>query len=159
LSHFSIRKKILDHERVNHLESFFAMKPKTILITLILIPLISGCIPDDGVNTLEGSWSCQETSEIFMSNMKGTSIFPVYFAQDIADNQTYYIDNFYQLGTGVEVKVKLSGGVITVEKQKVDGIEFEGSGTVNPSYELINLSYTADDGGGQVDHVTAVYSR
>ncbi len=134
------------------------MMPKSTYILLLLVPMMTSCIPDE-INTLEGSWSCQETSQIYMENMKGTSIYPVYFAQDINDGNTYYIDNFYQLGSGIEVKVKLSGSILTLEKQTVDDIEFEGDGTVNSSYELINFSYTADDGGGMVDHVQATYTR
>jgi len=135
------------------------MKPKAIFILLAMIPFLSGCIPDGQIETLEGSWSCHETSIIYMNNLKGTSIYPVYFAQDVVNDNVYYIDNFYQLGNEIEAKVSLSAGVLTLEKQTVDGIVFEGTGTVNSSYTLINFSYTADDGGGQIDQVTAEYSR
>jgi len=135
------------------------MKPKSICILLIVVSLLFGCVPDGQIETLEGTWSCQETSTIFMKNLKGTSIYPVYIAQDIEDDNVYYIDNFYQLGDGIEVEIKISAGELTLEKQSVDGIEFEGSGTVNPSYDIVNLNYTADDGGGQIDQVTAKYTR
>lgn len=135
------------------------MKPKVFISLLLLIPLMNSCVPDGEIETLEGSWRCQETSEIYENSMKGTSIFPVYFAQDVENDNIYYIDNFYQLGTDVEVKVKFSNGELILEKQTVDGIEFVGSGVVNTSYDLINFNYTADDKGGEVDHVTAVYTR
>jgi len=135
------------------------MKTFRILTIASLIVMLNGCLPDDSINTLEGSWSCQETSEIFMGNMKGTTIYPVYFAQDVLESDKYYIDNFYHLGDGVEVSVRLSGSVITLDKQTVDGFEFEGSGTVNTAYDRVELSYTADDGGDEIDHVQATYTR
>ena len=113
--------------------------------------------------TLEGQWSCTETSEIFMENetrFKGTTTFPVYIAQDATYDNQYYIDNFYQLGSGVQVEIMVSGGTtITIQSQKVSGITFSGSGTVNAAGNRINLTYTADDGGGEVDHVTSEYTR
>ena len=135
------------------------MKIKAIWISLILCTLFTSCELDTDINTLEGSWLCTETSEIFKSGLKGTSIYPVYIARDTADENVYYFDNFYQLGDAVLVKAMVSGRSITIEKQTVDGIEFVGSGTVNASYDEINLSYTADDGGGEIDHVQASYSR
>lgn len=128
-------------------------------LLFILMFSMGGCLPEDEPNTLEGSWSCTETSTIFMNIMKGTSIYPVYIAQDILDDNTYYIDNFYQLGEGYEVKVVLNGNTITLARQTVDDIVFEGTGIVNPDFDVINLTYTADDGGGQTDQVTAEYSR
>jgi len=124
---------------------------------------LSSCIPDSGSQSLEGEWSCQETSEIFMEGIKGTlgtSIFPVYIAQDATYDNKYYIDNFYQLGDGVQVTIMVSGGrTITIETQTVNGIEFSGSGVVSFDYNSIDLNYTADDGGGEIDHVTSEYTK
>lgn len=124
---------------------------------------MNSCIPESGSDTLEGNWTCEETSEIFLKSnkgLKGTSIFPVYIAQDATYDNIYYIDNFYQLGSGVQVKIKVSGGnTVIIESQKIQGINIEGSGTIGFSYNTINLIYTADDGGGEVDHVTATYTR
>lgn len=136
------------------------MKSVRIIILLpVIIAFLNSCILDNNVETLEGSWSCKETSEIYMMGFKGTSIYPVYFALDAEDDNTYYIDNFYQLGDGVSVKIKVSGVSLVLEKQSVDGINFEGRGIIDTSFELINLTYTADDGGGEIDHVEAEYSR
>ena len=135
------------------------MKFQNISLVIFAVFLVNSCIPDNNVQTLEGYWSCEETSEIYMKSMKGTTTYPVYFALDIVDDYTYYLDNFYQLGEGLDVKIKVSGNSIILEPQTVDGIKFEGLGSIDTSYELINLSYTADDGGGQVDHVTAKYTR
>ncbi|MCK5821726.1 MAG: hypothetical protein KAH17_07565 [Bacteroidales bacterium] len=141
------------------------------LLQLVLIcGMLSGlfsCIPEGETQSFEGEWSCQETSEIFMESMKenmkgstGTTIFPVYFAQDASFENKYYIDNFYQLGSGQQVTIMVSGGrTITIETQTVNGIEFSGSGVVSSDYNTIDLIYTADDGGGQIDHVTSEYTR
>jgi hypothetical protein len=135
------------------------MKSLKVIIGAALLLMFTGCIPDGTEETLEGSWSCMETSTIFMENLKGTTIYPVYFAQDVVDDNTYYIDNFYQLGDGVDVKIKVSGHSLILEPQTVDGIRFEGTGTIDTSYELITFSYTADDDGGEIDHVQSEYTR
>lgn len=139
------------------------MKQFKPLFVLLSILILSGCIFEPIDQNLEGQWSCTETSEIFMKStntLKGTSIFPVYIAQDATYDNTYYIDNFYQLGSGIQVTIMISGGTtVTIQTQTVSGIEFSGSGTVSGDSNTINLTYTADDGGGQADHVTAKYTR
>ncbi|MCX6223450.1 MAG: hypothetical protein NTV01_01625, partial [Bacteroidia bacterium] len=100
-----------------------------------------------------------ETSQIFLKSTKGTSIYTVTFSRDTAHTDTYYIDGIYHLGNGVKASVIKNGYSITLLKQTVDRTVFEGSGTINETFDLINMSYTADDGGGVVDHVTAEYSR
>ncbi len=124
---------------------------------------MTSCIPIEIDQNLEGEWTCTETSTIFKNkpvDFKGTTIFPVYIAQDATYDNKYYIDNFYQLGTGVQATIKVSGGyTITIESQVVNGIVFSGSGVISSDYNTINISYTADDGGGEVDQVTAEYSR
>ncbi len=134
---------------------------KTIKFPLIIFALVllAGCIPDVGNPDLAGSWSCTETSQIFMKSTKGTSTYQVTLVQDAVNTDLYRIDNFYGLGSGIQVSVVKSGYSLSLLKQRVDGFDFEGVGTINDMYDLINLTYTADDGGGQVDHVTAEYSR
>jgi hypothetical protein len=137
------------------------LKYFTILCAITLT--MGSCILDPVDQSLEGEWSCTETSEIFLksnSDLKGTSTFPVYIAQDATNSNKYYIDNFYQLGSGNQVEIVVSfGNTITISTQTINGIEFSGSGTINSAYDLVSLTYTADDGGGEVDHVTAEYSR
>ena len=122
--------------------------------------MLPSCIPESTAVSLEGAWQCEETSEIFLKNTKGTSIFPVYLAQDAMNDNKYYIDNFYNMGTGSQITIMLTGGrTITIEKQTVSGIEFEGSAVVSADYNTIEFAYTADDGGGQIDHVKSTYTR
>jgi hypothetical protein len=88
-----------------------------------------------------------------------TSTFTVTFVRDAVNTNQYHIKNFYRLGDQVTVTVLKDGYTITIPKQSVDGFLFEGSGSLNDDYTLINMTYTADDGGGQVDHVAAEMSR
>lgn len=117
------------------------------------------CDPQVGNPNLAGTWSCSETSQIFLKGTKGTSIYQVTFQRDAVNTDKYTISNIYKLGDRVSVSVIKDGYSITLPKQSVDGFIFEGTGTINDTFDLINLSYTADDGGGTVDHVTAEYSR
>lgn len=135
------------------------MNTVRIPVLVIAMSLLAGCIPETGNPDLSGSWTCSETSEIFLKSTKGTSIYQVTFSRDAVNTDKYYIDNFYKLGNGVRVSVIKNGYYLTLPKQSVDGFVFEGSGTTNDTFDLINMTYTADDGGGVVDHVTAEYAR
>ena len=132
---------------------------KTPGLAIAFCLLLACCATETGNPNLAGTWSCKETSQIFLKDTKGTSVFDVTFIRDASNQDKYQIDNFYKLGSGVKVSVIKSGYSLTLPKQSVDGFVFEGSGTINDTYDLINMTYTADDGGGQVDHVTAEYSR
>lgn len=125
--------------------------------------MLTSCIFEPVDQNLEGNWICTETSEIFLKGMHdaaGTSVFPVYIAQDATYDNQYYIQNFYQLGNSVQVKIMVSGGsTVTIETQTAGGVEFSGSGTISVSYDRITLNYTADDGGGELDQVEAEFVR
>ena len=119
----------------------------------------AGCIPEEFDSNLAGVWRCSESSEIFLKSTKGTSIFDVVFKQD-ADNQSkYYIGNFYDLGSSIEVVATVSGSTLIIPEQTVNGFVFKGSGTINDQYNLIDMNYTVDDGGGKTDHLTAELTR
>lgn len=135
-----------------------------VFLLLVSFPFfLTSCILDPVDQSLEGEWTCTETSDIFLKSsmdQKGTSVFPVYIAQDATYDNQYYIDNFYQLGSGYQVEILVSiGNTITIQSQTVNGIVFSGSGTVSSNYQTIHLTYTADDGGGEVDQVTAEMVR
>jgi hypothetical protein len=136
------------------------MKSITQLAAIACLSLLmTGCTLEEGNPDLTGSWTCTETSEIFVKSTKGTSIYTVTFQRDAVNQNKYYIDNFYKLGNGVRVAVIKNGYLIDLPKQSVDGFVFEGTGEVNDTFNIIQLNYTADDGGGEVDHVTAEYAR
>lgn len=135
------------------------MKTLTKLFAIsVLLIMLGGCEFEPGSSDLTGSWTCTETSIIF-KNDAGTSVYPVYIAQDMLDVNKYYIDNFYKLGSGVQVYIQVSGFSVNLPRQTVNGWEFEGSGSLSGDYNLIEIDYSADDGGGDVDQVEASYAR
>jgi hypothetical protein len=136
-----------------------ALKPLIASVLLLLPALFQCCEPVEGDPNLAGAWNCKETSQIFMKRANLTSTFTVTFVRDAVNTNQYHIKNFYRLGDQVTVTVLKDGYTITIPKQSVDGFLFEGSGSLNDDYTLINMTYTADDGGGQVDHVAAEMSR
>ena len=132
-------------------------KISALVLTIFL--MFTGCLDEVGNPNLAGYWTCHETSQIFLKSTKGTSVYQVTFTRDAVNQDKYTIGNFYKLGDGIMVTVIKDGYSLTLVKQSVDGFVFEGSGTINETFDLINMTYTADDGGGVVDHVTAEYSR
>ena len=128
-------------------------------MAFVSLLLMTSCVIEEGNPDLSGSWTCSETSEIFMKSTKGTSIYQLTIQKDASIPDKYYIDNFYKLGNGRRVTMIKSGYTITIPKQNVDGFNFEGTGEVNDTFDMIYMQYTADDGGGQIDHVTAEYAR
>lgn len=129
------------------------------LIVIFLPAFLTACTFEEGNPDLSGSWTCTETSEIYMKSLKGQSVYQVTLTRDLVNQNKYYVENFYKLGTEIKVAILKEGNTITIPKQTVNGFLFEGTGAVNETFDLINLQYTADDGGGEVDHVTAEYAR
>ncbi len=130
-----------------------------VLTSLLMVFFLQSCILEEGNPDLSGSWTCTETSEIFMKPLKGTSVYPVSFIRDVNDPDRYQIENFYKLGSGVKVIVEVAGYSLSIPRQSVGGFEFEGGGSISGNYALIEIEYTADDSGGEIDHVTATYAR
>jgi hypothetical protein len=127
---------------------------------VLLCFLLAGCVTDTVDEDLSGSWTCKETSDIFsLKGTKGTSVYQVSITRDASDSDVYYMDNFYKLGSGVKVTALVTGNTITIPSQESDGFAFAGTGTIDGSFNTINMTYTADDHGGTVDHVTAEYTR
>jgi len=132
---------------------------KFLLILPFMALLFDSCNFEEGNPDLSGQWTCTETSEIFLKSGKGTSVYPVYLSKDADSPNKYNIDNFYRLGSGKKVSILVNGSTVTIPKQSVNAFVFEGSGTVNVDNNLIELTYTADDFGGEIDHVHASYTR
>ena len=107
------------------------------------------------VAKLEGEWSCDEQSEIYKST---SEVYSVTLSPDADNSSGVIIDNFY--GLSVAAKANVSGMSLIIPNQSLEGgFEVSGSGTISSNYREIDLNYTVDDGSGQVDHVTAVYTK
>lgn len=99
-------------------------------------------------------WKCAESSTTFGEKTYQSEIY-----KSDRDSLTVYINNFYFLGENVEVYGTLRNNRITIPQQTAEGHVIAGSGTVASNYESISFIYTADDGSGMLDDVSASYSR
>jgi len=77
------------------------------------------------------------------------------------DNQNMVrIYFFHGLGDDVYAEASLAGSTLTLGSQVLQGgWTIQGSGEIQKSWNEIHWTYTADDGSGATDQVTAVYTR
>ncbi|MCG8700117.1 MAG: hypothetical protein MI922_18820 [Bacteroidales bacterium] len=108
------------------------------------------------VDDIEGTWKCEETSNKF----KSTESFYKVYIEPLDDIPTeFIISNFYDLGNDVFAKIIFSGEHITIPEQSLNsGYTIHGSGSINKSRKTMELTYSVDDGSGQIDPVTANYT-
>lgn len=107
---------------------------------------------------IEGTWAVDENSSIFDSKSAEAG-YNVYVSVNPDDSTQVYISDFYQLGRNTEVLANVNGNSIIISKQVVDGFEIVGSGSIASNFETINMAYDVDDGSGEIDEVTAVYTK
>jgi hypothetical protein len=68
------------------------------------------------------------------------------------------VDNFYNVDATAQVIV--NGRNLSIPDQVMQGgYRVYGSGTVAANNRSISWEYTVDDGSGQLDNATAVYTR
>ncbi len=130
---------------------------RVVAMVLGCLVLIVSCNPEENDENftpeeMAGTYNCAEKSEMY-----GSQSFEVIVNKSSEQNQIT-INNFYHLGSGVSVKVNISGSKLVVPQQVVNNIAFSGDGTIINENRM-NLSFTADDGGGVVDVVSAGISR
>lgn len=67
---------------------------------------------------------------------------------------------FHGLGDDVYAEASLDGSTLTLATQVLQGgWTIQGSGEIMKNWNEIQWTYTADDGSGILDKVTAVYTR
>jgi hypothetical protein len=67
---------------------------------------------------------------------------------------------FHGLGDDIYAEASLRGSTLTLDSQVLQGgWTIQGSGEIQKSWNEINWTYTADDGSGVIEQVTAVYTR
>ena len=114
-------------------------------------------------DALEGNWVVDENSQFY--NKTTSAVYNVYISLSSQDSTGLFIANFYQLGYENEIRATLDGDRIRLEQgQEVTLLTspymiIEGTGVIASDYQSIDWSYQVDDGSGQIDHVTATYSR
>jgi hypothetical protein len=121
-----------------------------------LAPLlfISSCVlpPDEEITDLDGTWSCSETSSVF-----GSTTYEVNISSDVNNPYQIYLENFYNLGFSNTASATISGDVISISTQTIDGYQISGSGTIN-SQNSLSFEYTAYD-GADTDNISSTYTK
>ena len=125
------------------------------IVLLSVVIFASSCKQEENTSfdSIDGNWSCSETSSEF-----GMQQYDVKITRDSQDTTKYYFDNFYQLGSGIKTYGYLDEYSVTIPTQIVDGQTLNGTGEVSGSFKSISLTYTADDGGGVIDNISATYT-
>jgi hypothetical protein len=125
------------------------------LSTLVLLIFLASCEPDNVVEpTIEGKYNCEETVAASGSTPASKTTFEFHVISTSADNSTYKIENFYNIGFQKSLNINYANGNISIPEQNMDGFVIKGSGSVVSS--KLNLSYTAKDAGGSIETCTAV---
>jgi hypothetical protein len=107
----------------------------------------------DVIDALEDNWRVEEESQIFSK-----SSYIVEIERHPTDSTRIYVDNFYNVDATVQAVV--TNRNISIPDQVMEGgYRVYGSGTVSVNNQSISWQYTVDDGSGQLDNVTAVYTR
>jgi hypothetical protein len=117
-------------------------------------------VPDDSDPRarIEGQWQCDESSQLYKST---EDIYWVYIDPDPYDSTRVIISNFYNLGDDIDVYAKVNGNSLSISNQTTkDGYKIlSGSGSISSNYKQINWNYRIDDGSGEIDNVTATYTK
>jgi hypothetical protein len=125
-----------------------------LLLSAITISCEDETATDDPRDKIVDTWNCKENGSI-----SGTTSYAVEISKSPSDSTKVFIDNFYGLGPGIKVTAKMNGLSLIISSQTVDGNLISGSGSISSSYKTISWTYKVNDGGGEIDNVTAAYSR
>jgi hypothetical protein len=137
----------------------------TRLLILLGFLVIYSCelindVPDDADPRarIEGQWQCDESSQLYKST---EDIYWVYIDPDPNDSTRVIISNFYNLGDDIDVYAKINNSNLSISNQTTkDGYKvLSGSGSISSNYKQINWTYRIDDGSGEIDNVTATYTK
>ena len=125
------------------------LKSNFIYIVLFTLIILSSCNPDDDCITTAtrddylGIWLCDETQ-----NSQPPATFQVEILKHPSDNSKVLIDNFNQLGVGIQAVAIINNTEISLDPSiLVDGNTVSGSGFIC-KLNTIEFQYTIDDGGG-----------
>lgn len=130
----------------------------------VFLVLVSSCkpeddpdpIPTDPRDKIVDTWRCDENSQVFDKSMM--TIYTVSISVDDASTDMVVIDNFYQLGANNYIKAVLSGTDLTISGQVISGHTVNGTGLITDNFKKISWTYFVNDGSGEIDTCTAVYT-
>lgn len=109
---------------------------------------------DDPRDNIVDTWKSTEISGIY-----GKSSYLVDIAKEPLDSTGLILSNFYNLGVDTEVKGTLNGYKINIYNQVIDENKISGEGTIAVDFSVIDFVYEVDDGSGEVDNVSAEFTR
>ena len=107
----------------------------------------------DNFDTIDGVWQVNEDSKDF-----GYQSYEVMISYSANDSSKIEIKNFYNLGTGIKVIANIIFWDVSIQ-HSAGGFSFNGSGVISGDMRQIDLTYTANDGSGSPDNVTATFTR
>jgi hypothetical protein len=136
------------------------------LLMCFIFIVLAGCekgrnYPAD-IELLEGTWKVDEQSQSFKNS---NAVYSVNIRIAPEDSSRIIISNFYQLGSTAEAIGKVEDSrIILLSDQNISyaGVAYtiiSGSGTISDDYRNIDWQYKVDDGSGDVDNVTAIYTK
>jgi len=146
------------------------MRKRTIALLLAISISLPGMISCEQEKTaagtrdaLEGTWKVDENSQFYKKD--ANAVYNVYISLSDQDTAGLYIANFYQLGYENEVRATLDddrirldpGQELTLLNSSYEIVD--GTGVIASDYQSVSWTYQVDDGSGEIDHVTATYSR
>jgi hypothetical protein len=129
---------------------------------VILIFLLSGCEEiltgpegDDPRSKIAGLWLCDESSSYLKS---AAETYYVEIDLHPRDSSKVVISNFFNVNDDAEAT--LSNNRLTLPGQTLEGgFTISGSGAIGKNYTEINWVYFVNDGSGENNKVTAVYTK
>lgn len=108
----------------------------------------------DSRDKFAGTWQCKENSRI-----NGTSSFTVIISKDSSNSSQVKIANFYMYGLSEHAIANVSGRNISIPKQTLCNNLIHGDGYIDNSETTINFEYVIDDGSGEIDSCTAIFTK
>lgn len=140
---------------------------KHIIIILLLGFLLYSCEEDQATREiaemLEGYWDVEEESEL--TKQLKTNYYRVYIFISDVDSSRIYIDNFYFVGEGVKAEAIIEGDRLNLVADQRLQYQYgyytvvNGTGYISDDRKSITWEYSIDDGSGNIDDVTAIYTR
>ena len=128
------------------------------LIILGFLPSLNSCELEDIELTavdLVGKWDVFEKSQYFKKSVSG--FYTVDILKDPSDTAYILVKNFYELKDNMRARV--NGLDISIPRQRLDGYYVNGFGRVSSSKNKIDWFYNVDFTDGDIDTVSALYTR
>ena len=111
----------------------------------------------DDIDRLVDTWKVTEESSPLKS---GQGAYWVEIERHPDNQNMVRIFFFHGLGDDVYAEASLDRSTLTLASQVLQGgWTVQGSGEIQSGWNEIHWSYTADDGSGETEQVTAVYTR